>query len=222
MKTFSIAIDGPAGAGKSTIAKKIAQDLKCIYIDTGAMYRSVGYYCLLNQINYEDEEAVCTALDQINIALKTSDSGQEIYLNDVNVSQSIRTDAVAAAASKVATYGAVRSELVKRQQEMASSESVIMDGRDIRTVVLPFATLKIFLTASVDERANRRYKEYIEKGMNVSLETLKEEIKSRDEQDSTREISPLKKAEDAVELDTTHMHIEEIVAYIKEKLTERL
>lgn len=222
MKTFSIAIDGPAGAGKSTIAKKIAQELKCIYIDTGAMYRSVGYYCLHNQIDYQDEKAVGEALEKINIVLKTSELGQEIYLNDVNVSQSIRTDAVAAAASKVATYGQVRSELVKRQQEMAASQSIIMDGRDIGTVVLPFATLKVFLTASVDERANRRYKEYIEKGMNVSLETLKEEIKSRDEQDSTREISPLKKAEDAVELDTTHMPIEEIVEFIKNKLLERL
>lgn len=222
MKTFSIAIDGPAGAGKSTIAKKIAQDLKCIYIDTGAMYRSVGYYCLHHQIDYQDEKAVVGALEKMNIVLKTSELGQEIYLNDVNVSQSIRTDEVAAAASKVATYGGVRHELVKRQQAMAASQSVIMDGRDIGTVVLPFATLKIFLTASVEERANRRYKEYLEKGMDVCLETLKEEIKSRDEQDSTREISPLKKAEDAVELDTTHMHIEEIVESIKNKLSERL
>lgn len=222
MKTFSIAIDGPAGAGKSTIAKKIAQELKCIYIDTGAMYRSVGYYCLQNQIDYQDEEAVCKALEKMNITLKTSERGQEIYLNDVNVGQSIRTDEVAAAASKVATYGVVRSELVKRQQEMASLQSVVMDGRDIGTVVLPFATLKVFLTASVDERAKRRYKEYIEKGMDVSLETLKEEIKARDAQDSGRKISPLKKAEDAVEIDTTHMHIDEIVEYIKNKLLERL
>lgn len=222
MKTFSIAIDGPAGAGKSTIAKKIAQELKCIYIDTGAMYRSVGYYCLQNQIDYQDEEAVCKALEKMNITLKTSEREQEIYLNDVNVGQSIRTDEVAAAASKVATYGVVRSELVKRQQEMASLQSVVMDGRDIGTVVLPFATLKVFLTASVDERANRRYKEYIEKGVDVSLETLKEEIKARDAQDSGRKISPLKKAEDAVEIDTTHMHIDEIVEYIKNKLLERL
>lgn len=222
MKTFSIAIDGPAGAGKSTIAKKIAQELKCIYIDTGAMYRSVGYYCLQNQIDYQDEKAVCESLEKMNITLKTSERGQEIYLNDVNVGQSIRTDVVAAAASKVATYGLVRSELVKRQQEMASLQSVVMDGRDIGTVVLPFATLKIFLTASVDERAKRRYKEYIEKGMDVSLETLKEEIKARDAQDSGRKISPLKKAEDAVEIDTTHMNIDEIVECIKNKLLECL
>lgn len=222
MKTFSIAIDGPAGAGKSTIAKKIAEDLACIYIDTGAMYRSVGYYCLQNQIDYQDEEAVCKSLGDMHIILKTSDQGQQIYLNDVNVSQSIRTDIVAAAASKVATYGPVRSELVKRQQEMASLQSVVMDGRDIGTVVLPFATLKIFLTASVDERAKRRYKEYIEKGMDVSLETLKDEIKARDAQDAGRKISPLKKAEDAVEIDTTYMHIDEIVECIKNKLLERL
>lgn len=222
MKTFSIAIDGPAGAGKSTIAKKIAHDLKCIYIDTGAMYRSVGYYCLENHIDYQNEEAVCEQLKSMHITLKTSELGQQIYLNGNDVSQSIRTDEVAAAASKVATYGPVRSELVKRQQEMAKSESIVMDGRDIGTVVLPFATLKIFLTASVDERAQRRYKEYVAKGMDVSLEALKEEIKNRDAQDSGRKISPLKKADDAVEIDTTHMEIEEIVETIKSRLLERL
>lgn len=222
MKTFSIAIDGPAGAGKSTIAKKIAHDLKCIYIDTGAMYRSVGYYCLQNHINYQNEEVVCELLNDMHITLKTSEAGQQIYLNGNDVSQSIRTDEVASAASKVATYGPVRSELVKRQQEMAKSQSIVMDGRDIGTVVLPFATLKIFLTASVDERAQRRYKEYVEKGMDVSLEDLKEEIKARDAQDSERKISPLKKADDAVEIDTTHMEIEEIIETIKSKLLERL
>ena len=222
MKTFSIAIDGPAGAGKSTIAKKIASDLKCVYIDTGAMYRSVGYYCLQNGINYGDEAAVCSALEKMTITLKTSENGQRIFLNDEDVSLKIRTDEVAAAASKVATYGPVREALVERQQEMAKSQAIIMDGRDIGTVVLPFATLKIFLTASVEERAQRRYKEYTEKGMEVCLETLKEEIKVRDAQDTGRKISPLKKAEDAVEVDTTYMSIDEIVEVIKEKLNERI
>lgn len=222
MKTFSIAIDGPAGAGKSTIAKKIAHDLKCIYIDTGAMYRSVGYYCLQNGIDYHEEELVCNALPAIHIVLKSCEDGQHIYLNHEDVSLNIRTGEVAVVASKVATYGKVREALVKMQQEMAKSQSIVMDGRDIGTVVLPFATLKIYLTASVEERAQRRYKEYIEKGMSISLTSLEEEIKARDAQDMGREISPLKKAEDAIELDTTYLGIDEIVERIKNKLMERL
>lgn len=222
MKLFSIAIDGPAGAGKSTIAKLLAKKLGCVYIDTGAMYRSVGYYCIQNGIDYHDEVAVGDVLDKIELALRYTESGQMIYLNGENVSTLIRTDEVAASASKVATYGAVREEMVRRQQAMAQAQSVVMDGRDIGTVVLPFATLKIFLTASVEERAQRRYKEYVEKGMKVDLEALKEEIKARDLQDSTREISPLKQAEDAILLDTTHLNIEEIVDAISEKLSSRL
>lgn len=222
MKTFSIAIDGPAGAGKSTIAKKIANDLKCVYIDTGAMYRSVGYYCLQNGIDYQNEAWVCSVLPQIEITLKSSENGQLIFLNGEDVSVKIRNNEVAAAASKVATYGLVREALVRRQQEMAKSSAIIMDGRDIGTVVLPFATLKIFLTASVEERAKRRYKEYVEKGMDISLESLKDEIRARDEQDMGREISPLKKAEDAIEVDTTYMSIDEIVEEIKSKLIARL
>lgn len=222
MKLFSIAIDGPAGAGKSTIAKLLAKKLGCVYIDTGAMYRSVGYYCIQNGIDYHDEAAVSASLDKIALELKYTEAGQMIYLNGENVSTLIRTDEVAASASKVATYGAVREEMVRRQQLMAQSQSVVMDGRDIGTVVLPFATLKIFLTASAQERAQRRYKEYVEKGMQVDLEALKEEIKARDFQDSTREISPLKQAEDAILLDTTHLKIEEIVDVISEKLSSRL
>ncbi len=222
MKTFSIAIDGPAGAGKSTIAKQLAHHLKCVYIDTGAMYRSVGYYCLQNGIDYHEEDVVCEALPKIHIVLKSCEDGQHIYLNDEDVSLNIRTREVSGAASKVATYGKVRKALVQMQQEMAKSQSIIMDGRDIGTVVLPFATLKIYLTASVEERAQRRYKEYIEKGMTVSLDSLEEEIKVRDAQDMGREISPLKKAEDAIELDTTYMSINEIVEEIKTKLMERL
>ena len=222
MKNFSIAIDGPAGAGKSTIAKKLATQLACIYIDTGAMYRSVGYYCLTHGIDLEDETAVSEALPNINIVLKHSEEGQCIELNGEDVSQKIRTPEVAASASKVATYGAVRRAMVQRQQEMAKSTSIIMDGRDIGTVVLPFATLKIFLTASVEERAMRRYKEYEEKGQACELEVLKEEIRARDAQDCGRAISPLKKADDAIEVDTTHMGIDEIVEHIATLLKERL
>ncbi|MBE6023668.1 MAG: (d)CMP kinase [Cellulosilyticum sp.] len=222
MKTFSIAIDGPAGAGKSTIAKKLAHLLQCIYVDTGAMYRSVGYYCIRNGISLEDEEAVSKELPQMDIVLQHTSDGQRIVLNGEDVSQQIRNTEVAASASKVATYGAVRKSMVQRQQEMAKSTSIIMDGRDIGTVVLPFATLKIFLTASVEERAMRRLKEYEEKGMVCNLESLKEEISLRDKQDSEREISPLKQADDAIVLDTTHMEIDEIVAHIQMLLKERL
>lgn len=222
MKLFSIAIDGPAGAGKSTIAKLLAKKLGCVYIDTGAMYRSVGYYCMQNNVDYNDVKVVESHLPKIELELKYTEEGQMIFLNGNNVSTCIRTNEVAAAASKVATYSAVREEMVRRQQQMAEKQSVVMDGRDIGTVVLPFATLKIFLTASVEERAQRRYKEYIEKGMTVSLEALQEEIRLRDEQDSTRDISPLKQADDALLLDTTNVSIEDIVKNIYELLMERL
>lgn len=222
MKTFSIAIDGPAGAGKSTIAKQLAAMLQCVYVDTGAMYRSVGYYCLKHGIDLEDEKFVSHVMPEIQINLKHTEEGQCIELNGEDVSQKIRNAQVAAAASKVATYGAVRSAMVERQQEMAKSISIIMDGRDIGTVVLPFATLKIFLTASSEERAMRRYKEYKEKGIPCDLKTLKEEIEARDAQDSQRAISPLIKAEDAIEVDTTHLGIDEIVAHIKALLQERI
>lgn len=222
MKPFSIAIDGPAGAGKSTIAKQIAANLQAIYIDTGAMYRSVAYYCIKQNINIQDEEAVSSQLPFIDIKFKTVEKEQRIVLNNQDISTEIRTDKVAAAASKVATYKAIREALVKMQQLMAKSTSVVMDGRDIGTVVLPFATLKIFLTASVEERAQRRYLEYSEKGLQVSLEALKEEIEARDTQDTNRSISPLKKAEDAIEIDTTHRSIKEIVAQIEHYLQARL
>lgn len=219
---FSIAIDGPAGAGKSTIAKKLANLLQCVYVDTGAMYRSVGYYCLQHQVDINEEAAVKNHLAEMDIVLKHTSEGQCIYLNGEEVTQKIRTPEVAAAASKVATYSAVRTAMVERQQEMARSISIIMDGRDIGTVVLPKATLKIFLTASVEERAMRRYKENIEKGIPCDLENLKSEIKQRDQQDTEREISPLRKAEDAIELDTTHMQIDEIVQFINYLLEERI
>lgn len=222
MKTFSIAIDGPAGAGKSSIAKQIATKLTCIYIDTGAMYRAVGYYCMREGIDYNEEAQVEKVVSQIQLKLSIQNEVQQIFLNEENVSTLIRNDQVAAAASKVATYKSVREALVKMQQEMAESTSLVMDGRDIGTVVLPDATLKIFLTASVEERAKRRYKEYVEKGETPCLETLRTEIRERDFQDSHRTISPLKKAEDAIELDTTYMTIDEIVEEIIGLLNARL
>lgn len=220
MKKFSIAIDGPAGAGKSTIAKRLAKKLGCTYIDTGAMYRAVGLYCIEQHVDYCDESKVNDIIFSLEIELAAEDERQIIYLNGRDVSHKIRTDEVAAAASKVATYKVVREVLVKAQRYMQSKKSVVMDGRDIGTVVMPDATFKIFLTASVDERAKRRFKEYRKKGMNVSMEELTKDIIDRDYQDTYRKISPLKRAIDAIEVDTTALTIDEIVDKIM-ALTEK-
>ena len=222
MKKFSIAIDGPAGAGKSSIAKALAKNLGCIYIDTGAMYRTVGLGAIKQGLNYQDEEAVSLLMPNLDIKLKMSEEGQQIFLNGHNVSTEIRNDEVAAAASKVATYGKVREALVASQRMMQEETSVAMDGRDIGTVVMPNATLKIYLTASVNERALRRFKEYEAKGIEADLAVLTEEIAARDKQDMERKISPLKKADDAIEIDTTYMTIEEIVEHIMALLKERI
>lgn len=220
---FSVAIDGPAGAGKSTIAKQLAQLLECVYVDTGAMYRSVAYYCLIHDINIKNETLVSDALPKIQIQLEyTKEEGQRLLLNGKDISKEIRTETVSKAASIVARYQAVREVLVKMQQAMTESTSLIMDGRDIGTTVLPNATLKIFLTASVEERAKRRLKEYEEKEIACDLETLKAEISDRDKQDMERAISPLKKAEDAIEIDTTFLTIDEIVTKIQQLLKERI
>ncbi|MDF2593802.1 MAG: cytidylate kinase [Clostridia bacterium] len=220
MKKFSIAIDGPAGAGKSTIAKRLAKKLGCTYIDTGAMYRAVGLYCIEQHVDYGDESKVNDIIFSLEIELAAEDERQIIYLNGRDVSHKIRTDEVAAAASKVATYKVVREVLVKAQRYMQSKKSVVMDGRDIGTVVMPDATFKIFLTASVDERAKRRFKEYRKKGMTVSMEELTKDIIDRDYQDTNRKISPLKRAIDAIEVDTTALTIDEIVDKIM-ALTEK-
>lgn len=222
MNKFSIAIDGPAGAGKSSIAKALAKKLNCIYIDTGAMYRAVGLYCIKNQVDYHKEEQVRSIMPTLDISIAAHEEGQVIFLNGEDVSFAIRNDEVAAAASKVATYEAVRTALVSAQRQLQAEKSVVMDGRDIGTVVMPDATLKIFLTASVVERAKRRFKEYVEKGLEVSLEALTDEIIERDHQDCSRLISPLKKAEDAIEIDTTFLNIEEIVSQIMKLLSEQL
>lgn len=222
MSKFSVAIDGPAGAGKSSIAKKIASMLQCIYVDTGAMYRTVGYYCIKNNIDYNDENEVEKITDKVNLSLVLENGVQQIFLDELNVSEIIRTPEASKAASKVATYKAVRESLVKKQQEIAKEQSLVMDGRDIGTVVLPNATLKVFLVATVIERTNRRYKEYVAKGEKPCFESLKKEIEDRDFQDSNREISPLKKADDAIEVDTTNMTIEEVINTIVSMLKERL
>lgn len=221
MKPFSIALDGPAGAGKSTIAKTLAKRLGCVYIDTGAMYRAVGLYCILNDINYHEEVLVVSELQNIHITITYHEGQQQIFLNGQDVSEAIRRQEVAAAASNVATYKAVRKYLVDLQRKLAGEVSVVMDGRDIGTVVLPTATLKVFLTASAKVRATRRKLEYDEKGISVSLEQLIDEINERDMQDSNRIESPLKKAEDAIEVDSSNLTADAVVETIIQLLESR-
>lgn len=210
-KNILVAIDGPSAAGKSTIAKMVAKKENFIYIDTGAMYRCVAYYCLTQKIDLNDEKAVEQAIEHIQIRL-TPDN--KVYLNDEDVSNQIRQDQVSLGASCVSKYQAVRSFLVDEQRKMAKAGNVILDGRDIGTVVLPNANLKIYQIASVETRAKRRYLENLERGLDADLETIKKEIEERDYQDTHREISPLKKAEDAIELDTSSLTLEEVVEQV--------
>lgn len=210
-KNISVAIDGPSAAGKSTIAKMVAKKENFIYIDTGAMYRCVAYYCLTQKIDLNDEKAVEQAIEHIQIRL-TPDN--KVYLNDEDVSSQIRQDQVSLGASCVSKYQAVRSFLVDEQRKMAKVGNVILDGRDIGTVVLPDADLKIYQIASVETRAKRRYLENLERGLDANLETIKKEIEERDYQDTHREISPLKKADDAIELDTSSLTLEEVVEQV--------
>ncbi len=211
---MNIAIDGPAGAGKSSIAKLVAKKLSFVYIDTGAMYRTMAYYFLKNGIDIKEEKAVVEHCGEIEIRIAYENGDQQIFLNEVNVSKEIRSEEVGNQASVVAAYGAVREKLVALQRQMAASTDVIMDGRDIGTVVLPGAELKIYLTASAAVRADRRYKELQEKGIDCDREKIEEDIILRDKQDMNREISPLKQAEDAVYLDSSDMTIDEVVQEI--------
>lgn len=215
MKKMNIAIDGPASAGKSTIAKKVAEQLGYIYLDTGAMYRTLTYAALSNEVDLQDEEALHTLLKGIRITFSTAENEmQRVFLNDEDVTDSIRSEEVTQNVSLVSSFAKVREEMVARQKSIARSGGVVMDGRDIGTVVLPDAEVKIFMTATAEERALRRYKENIAKGMTTSLEELTEDMKRRDHLDSTRSVSPLKKAEDAIVLDSTQLEIDEVVKQI--------
>ena len=216
MKTIQIAIDGPASSGKSTVAKIIAKDFGYTYLDTGAMYRAATYIALQYQINPEETSQLLDLLDQYPISFGRAETGEQlVFVGDVDVTNPIRENEVTNAVSAFAAIPAIREKLVALQQEIAQQGGIVMDGRDIGTVVLPQAELKIFLVASVDERAERRYKENLSKGIETDLETLKEEIAARDYKDSHRETSPLKQAEDAIYLDTTGLTILEIVEKIK-------
>ncbi|MBQ7700583.1 MAG: (d)CMP kinase [Clostridia bacterium] len=214
MSVFRIAIDGPSGAGKSTVAKAAAKKLGFVVVDTGAMYRSVGLYIYRKGLQPDDADAVVPQLENINIDLGFSEEGQRIYLNGEDVSEKIRQNEISAYASKVSAIPAVRAFLLEMQRKLAAEHSVVMDGRDIGTVVLPDAELKIFQTASVRERAKRRYLELTEKGQTVDLETIRKEIEERDYNDSHRAAAPCIPADDAVIIDNSNISIEENVAMI--------
>jgi cytidylate kinase len=214
--SYSIAVDGPAGAGKSTIAKKIAADLKFIYVDTGAMYRAMAIYFLDNEVNPDDEEAIKNACQNVSIRIEYLDGVQQVFLNDENVTGRLRTEQVGKVASVTSVYKDVRTKLVELQRQLAKTTDVIMDGRDIGTCVLPDATLKVYLTASVEARAKRRYDELREKGENPDYDTIAQDIKDRDYRDMNRENSPLRQAQDAVYVDSSDMNIEEVTQRIIE------
>lgn len=213
--SINIAIDGPAGAGKSTIAKKLAKELSFIYVDTGAMYRAMALYFLEHQILPSDEDAISGACREVNITIAYENGEQQVLLNDVNVNGKIRREEVGNMASATSIYPAVRTKLVELQQELASKTDVIMDGRDIGTCVLPNAQVKIYLTASVETRAGRRYDELTEKGVKCDLKAIEKDIEERDYRDMNREMSPLKQAEDAVLVDSSNLDVEGVVTVIR-------
>ncbi len=219
---FSIALDGPSGAGKSTIARALAQRLGVTYLDTGAMYRAVALYVLNAGAQPSAKDQVIPLLDEIDIEIRFTDAGQRVLLNGQDVSEAIRENPVSPAASQVAAIPEVRERLVAMQREMASRRSVVMDGRDIGTAVLPDATLKIFLTASAHERARRRFEELRQKGEEVEFEALQRQMLERDYNDSHRAASPLRRAEDAVKLDSTGMDIEQVVEAAEALLREKI
>lgn len=211
---YNIAIDGPAGAGKSTIAKMAAKKLDFIYVDTGAMYRAMALYFLRREIDAKDEKKIAEACEHINVTIAYQEGEQQVLLNGENVNAFIRTEEVSMMTSNTSKYPAVREKLLYLQRELAAANNVIMDGRDIGTCVLPDAELKIYLTASASERAKRRYLEQKERGVESDLAQIERDIIARDEQDMNREIAPLKQAEDAIYLDTSDMPIEEVVTKI--------
>ncbi|MBQ6095565.1 MAG: (d)CMP kinase [Lachnospiraceae bacterium] len=209
--SYNIAVDGPAGAGKSTIAKLVAKEKGIIYVDTGAMYRAIALYMLRENVDPKDTKAIIERCADANVTLGHEDGQQVVYLNGENVNGLIRTEAVGIMASTISVIAEVRAKLVEKQQALAKTTDLIMDGRDIGTVVLPNADLKIYLTASSEVRAKRRYDELVAKGQECDLAQIKADIEDRDYRDMHREISPLKQADDAILVDTSYMTIDEVV-----------
>ena len=209
--SFNIAIDGPAGAGKSTIAKLVAKELGFVYVDTGAMYRAMALYFIRHEIDPKNEEAINKACPDIHVSINYEDGVQQVLLNGENVNGLIRTEEVGNMASMTSAIPEVRGKLLELQRTLAREKDVIMDGRDIGTHVLPDADVKIYLTASVEIRAKRRYKELVEKGVQCDLKEIEKDIEERDYRDMTRKIAPLKKAEDAILVDSSDMTLKEVV-----------
>ena len=204
----SIAIDGPSGAGKSTVSKMLSKQLGYIHLDTGALYRTISYKLLNLQIDLNDDILLKKILKDTKIDIKFIDDNQKIYIDNTDVSNNIRSPEISMASSKISAINSVRQYLLKKQVDISKNNNIIMDGRDIGTIILPNADLKIFLTANLDDRANRRYKELKKKGMDIDLKDVKDDMKKRDNHDSTRKISPLKIAEDAIIIDTTGYSLE--------------
>lgn len=219
--SYSIAIDGPAGAGKSTIAKEISKRMGCHYVDTGAMYRAMALFIVKSGISMNDSAAISEKCKEADIVVTYEDNAQIVWLNGENVNGQIRTQQVGEMASVTSANPDVRRKLVELQQKLASTTDIIMDGRDIGTCVLPEATVKIYLTASVEVRAKRRYDELIAKGEKADLDVVAEEIRIRDERDMTRDISPLKQADDAILVDTSDMGVEEVIETIMKLAREK-
>ena len=211
---YNIAIDGPAGTGKSTIAKIVAKELGFIYVDTGAMYRTLALACFRDGIDTSDEAAVVAKCESVEVTLGYEDGTQKVYLNGEDVSTEIRREEIGNLTSAIAVYPGVRKILVALQKDLATKNDVVMDGRDIGTAVLPNADLKIYLTASVETRAKRRYDELVEKGQTCDLKEIEKDIEDRDYRDMNREVSPLSQADDAVLVDSSDMTIDEVVAKI--------
>jgi CMP/dCMP kinase len=214
MKPFRVAIDGPAGAGKSTVAKRVAQRLGILYVDTGAMYRALTLKVIRNKIDFSDRDTLTEMAEHTQILLQNSPSGQLVILDGEDVTEEIRTPSVTRAVSIISAIPGVRKHMVMKQRVLASRQNVVMDGRDIGTYVLPDAEVKIFLTASLRTRAERRLQDMVEKGYFVSLEEIEEEIRKRDELDSKREFAPLEQASDAVLIDSTGLSIDQVVERI--------
>lgn len=222
MEKINIAIDGPAGAGKSTIAKAIAKELGFVYVDTGALYRTAGVFALENGVEISDNENLKHLIEQTKVNIKYVNGEQKVYCNGEDYSLKIRTPEASMAASDISKIPFIREYLLSLQRDIASENDCIMDGRDIGTVVLPKAQIKIFLTADVKERAKRRYKELLEKGSGISFDEVLEDMKKRDYQDSHRGIAPLKPAEDSVIVDTSELSLEESIEKMLETIKERL
>jgi len=222
-KTYSIAIDGPAGAGKSTIAKNLAKELGYHYVDTGAIYRTVAYFLDLWGISPKDVDGVTRYIDELTVGIEYDEDGkQHMIMNGMDVTDEIRSQDISQKASLVSAHAVVRDVLLDMQRDVAKKHNVIMDGRDIGTVVLPRATVKIFLTASAEVRAKRRTDELLAKGQKANYETILKEIQLRDHQDTTRAIAPLKQAHDAILVDTSEMDVEQVMAHIKKLVGEKI